>query len=385
MKKPRRNHSAQFKARIAMEALRGIKTVAEIAAENNVHPTMVTRWKTELTEGAADLFERKNAPDLEKRGLEKNCERLERKVGQLVIEKEWMEKKCRVGDRSVRKALVDPSDAQRSLRRQCALLGVNRNRLTPPEPRATITDLRIMRMLDELHLRFPTFGTRGLRRLLKREQGLNVGRKRLRRLMRLAHISALRPRPRTSAPGKGHRIYPYLLRGVDVTRPNQVWCADITYIPMPRGYCYLVAVMDWYSRKVLGWELSTTMDTAFCLRAFRSAVATAGRAPEIMNTDQGSQFTSTDWIREMKQHEGLKISMDGTGRWVDNVFIERLWWSLKYEDVYLKSYETPRETGRGVGAWLERYNTERPHSSIGDRTPDEAYFGIEAESKWRAA
>jgi putative transposase len=289
-----------------------------------------------------------------------------------------------VGDRSVRKALVEPSDSQLSVRRQSALLGVNRNRLTPPEPKASITDLQIMRMLDELHLRFPAFGTRGLKRLLKREEGLNVGRNRIRRLMRLARISAVCPRPRTSAPGKGHRIYPYLLRKMDILRPNQVWCADITYIPMAKGYCYLVAVMDWYSRKVLGWELSTTMDSAFCLRAFRAAVAVAGRAPEIMNTDQGAQFTSTDWIEEMKKHEGLKISMDGKGRWVDNVFIERLWWSLKYEDVYLKSYETPRDVGRGVGVWIGTYNTERPHSSIEDRTPDEAYFGSE-EPKWKAA
>jgi putative transposase len=269
--------------------------------------------------------------------------------------------------------MVDPSCPQLSLRRQCTLLGVNRNRLAPAGPKATPTDLEIMRLLDELHLRFPVFGTRGLIRLLKREHGLSVGRKRVRRLMRLARIAAVYPRARTSSPGKGHRIYPYLLRGLAITAPDQVWCADITYIPMPRGYCYLVAVMDWYSRKVLGWAVSTTLDTDFCLRAFRMALALAGRPPQIMNTDQGAQFTSAAWIKEMREHEGLKISMDGKGRWVDNVFIERLWWSLKYEDVYLRSYQTPREVEVGVSAWIGTYNAQRPHSALEGATPDEAY------------
>ena len=274
----------------------------------------------------------------------------------------------------MRKALIDPSDPQLSVRRQCALLGVNRNRLNPPAAKANPSDLQIMRWLDELHLRFPAFGTRGLRRLLKQNHNCSTGRGRIRRLMKLARIAAVYPRPRTSSPGKGHRIYPYLLRGLAITRPNQVWCADITYIPMPAGYCYLVAVMDWYSRKVLAWAVSSTMDTEFCVRAFREAVRVAGCAPGIMNTDQGSQFTSGDWIGEMKAHEHLKISMDGKGRWVDNVFIERLWWSLKYEDVYLRSYDTPRAVEAGVSKWFRTYNAERPHSSLkDDATPDKAY------------
>lgn len=276
----------------------------------------------------------------------------------------------------MRKALIDPSDLQLSVRRQCALLGVNRNRLNPPASKATPTDLQIMRWLDELHLRFPTFGTRGLRRLLKQDYDCSIDRKRIRRLMKLARIAAVYPRQRTSAPGKGHRIYPYLLRELAITRPNQVWCVDITYIPMPAGYCYLVAIMDWYSRKVLAWAVSSTMDTEFCVRAFRQAVTVAGCTPEIMNSDQGSQFTSDAWITEMKTHEHLKISMDGKGRWVDNVFIERLWWSLKYEDVYLRSYETPRAVEIGVSRWFHAYNADRPHSSLkDDATPNAVYFG----------
>lgn len=269
--------------------------------------------------------------------------------------------------------MVDASEPQLSVRLQCKLLGVNRNRLSAPLPKRDAEDLELMRLLDELHMQEPTFGTRGLRRMLKRMHGKKVGRQRIRRLMKVMGLSAIYQAPRTSQPGKGHKIYPYLLKNMAVTRPNQVWCADITYIPMPRGFCYVVAVMDWYSRTVLGWAVSTTLDTEFCLEAFRQAVATAGRPPDIVNTDQGSQFTSADWIAEMKSHEGLKISMDGKGRWIDNVFIERLWRSLKYEDVYLRCYQTPREVEVGIGKWISRYNHDRPHSSLNDWTPYEVY------------
>ena len=278
----------------------------------------------------------------------------------------------------MRKALVTSSDPQLSIRRQCELLGVNRNRLKAPAAKVTATDLQIMRWLDELHLRQPTFGTRGLGRLVKRHHGCRIGRHRIRRLMGVLRIAAVCPRSRTSHPGKGHRIYPYLLRGMAINRPNQVWSADITYIPMPKGYCYLVAVMDWYSRKVLSWAVSTTLDTAFCLEAFEKALAVAGRPPEIFNTDQGCQFTSEAWVQEVKRH-GIQISMDGKGRWVDNVVIERLWWSLKYEDVYLRSYETPRAVERGAGEWFRQYNGQRPHSALKDATPDEVYFALPGE------
>ena len=234
-----------------------------------------------------------------------------------------------------------------------------------------------MRRMDELHLEEPTFGSRGLRRLLKKRHGFRVGLARVTRLMRVMGLKAIYPKPRTSRPGKGHKIYPYLLRGLNVTRPNQVWCADITYIPMPRGYCYVEAVMDWYSRMVLGWQVSTTMDTDCCLRAFRMVVTRACCVPEIMNTDHGSQFTSLAWTEEMQSHDGLRISMDGKGRWLDNVFIERLWWSMKWEDVYLRSYQTPRAVAQGLETWFIKFNDRRRHFSLADRTPLEAYIGIE--------
>ena len=272
--------------------------------------------------------------------------------------------------------MVDQQHSSLSIRRQCELLSVNRNRLTPTSVKATPDDVALMRLLDELHLNEPTAGTRGMRRRLRRRFGVQTGRDRIRRLMRLMGIRAMYPKPRTSTPGKGHTIYPYLLRHLDVIRPNQVWCADISYIPLPRGFCYVVAIMDWYSRRVLAWEVSSTMDTAFCVSAWNKAVAHAGCLPSIMNTDQGSQFTSNVWIDAVKSDK-TRISMDGRGRWIDNVFIERLWWSMKYEDVYLKSYASPREVAQGLNQWFEKYNTIRPHSSLNDYTPNEMYTGAE--------
>ena len=273
----------------------------------------------------------------------------------------------------MRKQMVEREHPQLSVRQQCILLEVNRNRLEPPPDKTTPEDLRIMRLVDELHLKEPCYGARRMSQILGRDHALPADRKRVARLMRLMGVEACWPKPRTSVPGRGHPVFPYLLRDLVIDRPNQVWCADITYIPMAHGYCYLMAVMDWYSRKVLGWAISTTMDVNLCLEAFRMAVRTAGCYPEIMNTDQGSQFTSLEWIAELQAHEGLRISMDGKGRWVDNVFIERLWWSLKYEDIYLKAYETPRGLERGVAAWLERYNHYRPHSSLEGKTPAACY------------
>lgn len=273
----------------------------------------------------------------------------------------------------MRKTMVETQGSQLSVRAQCELLDVNRNRLAPPPPKVSEEDLRIMRVIDELHLKHPAYGARRLSVVLQRDHGFQADRKRTARLMKIMGVVPRWPQPRTSQPGAGHKTYPYLLREVKVTAPDQAWCADITYIPMARGCCYACVVMDWHSRKALGWAVSTTMDTGLCLEAFAMALRTAGRAPDIMNTDQGSQFTGERWIQEMLSHSGLRISMDGKGRWVDNVFIERLWWSLKYEDIYLKAYETPRAVERGVSAFLRDYNSYRPHQTLGDRTPDAVY------------
>lgn len=237
-------------------------------------------------------------------------------------------------------------------------------------------DQRLMELLDRLHMTDPSAGTRRLRWYLHRQTGINIGRKRVRRLMRLMGLEAIYPRKRTTIPGGPAGIQPYRLKGLDINRPNQVWSADITYIPLRRGYMYLFAIMDWFSRKIIAWELSTTLDTEFCLRCFKRALKTSGK-PEITNTDQGCQFTSEKWLKYLQDAE-VAISMDGKGRWLDNVVIERFWRSIKYEDIYLKSYENPRELAKGIGAYVLRYNHDRPHHALSGETPEETYSKPEA-------
>lgn len=270
-----------------------------------------------------------------------------------------------------RRALLDRNHGQLSIRRQCALLSVARSAVYRPPPPANDSpreggDLTLTRRIDELFTAWPFFGSRRMTTVL-RSEGHAINRKRVQRLMRKMGIVALGPKPRTTTPAPGHKIYPYLLRGLAVERPNQVWAADITYIPIGRGFLYLVAVMDWASRAVLSWRLSNTMDASFCVAALEEALARFGK-PEIFNTDQGSQFTSAAFTGTLAA-AGIKISMDGRGRWMDNVFIERLWRSLKHEDVYLKGYADGREARAGIGAWIAFYNTRRPHQALSNRTP----------------
>ena len=228
-----------------------------------------------------------------------------------------------------------------------------------------------MRRIDELHLNYPFAGSRMLRGLLW-QQGLEVGRRHIKTLMRKMGIEAIYRKPNTSKPAPGHRIYPYLLGNMAVTRPNQVWAMDITYIPMARGFIYLAAVVDWCTRRVISWRLSITMETNFCIEAVEEALS-KNEKPEIFNTDQGSQFTSEAFTGLLKKH-GIKISMDGKGRWRDNVFVERVWKSIKYEEVYLHAYETVQEARTSIGKYLEFYNSVRPHSSLDGCTPDQVYF-----------
>ncbi len=231
-------------------------------------------------------------------------------------------------------------------------------------------NLRFMEHIDKQFLETPWYGSRQMARYMKR-QGHKCGRHRIRRLMRLMRLVPIYQEPNTSKKHPQHKVYPYLLRKLPITRPNQVWCVDITYIPMRRGFLYLVAIMDWYSRKVLSWRLSNSMEAGFCVEALKEAIAKYGK-PGIMNSDQGSQFTSFEWTQALKDAD-VKISMDGKGRWIDNRMIERLWRSLKYECVYLNAFETGSEMRAGISKWLTYYNSERPHSTHGILTPDEAY------------
>lgn len=266
--------------------------------------------------------------------------------------------------------LVEPGHPEISLRRQCELLGVSRASLYYQPAGESEENLRLMRLIDEEYTRRPFYGSRRMVVWL-REQGYAVNRKRVARLMEVMGIEAVYPKPKLSRPGEGHKIYPYLLEGVEVTRVNQVWSTDITYIRMAEGFVYLVAVMDWFSRFVLSWALSLTMEVGFCLEALKRALE-RGR-PEIFNSDQGSQFTTDQFSGELEAR-GIAVSMDGRGRCLDNIFIERLWRSLKYEEVYLKDYRLVPEARAGIGAWFRFYNHERPHQSLGYRTPAGLYL-----------
>ena len=267
--------------------------------------------------------------------------------------------------------LVSP-DPKVSVRHQCELLGFCRSSYYYQCQPETAENLSLMRRLDELHLEHPVYGSRKLTVLL-RQEGLGVNRKRVVRLLRLMGIEAIYAKPRTSLPEPGHQIYPYLLRDLEVTGPDQVWCSDITYVPMATGFMYLVAVMDWWSRYVLGWRLSNTLEAAFCVDAWEAALRAGRQAPLISNTDQGSQFTAPMFI-DAVESAGVDVSMDGRGRWIDNRFIERLWRSAKYEDIYLQDYGDGLAAGRGLGRWFDGYNQARPHQALGYATPAEVYF-----------
>jgi putative transposase len=272
--------------------------------------------------------------------------------------------------RTERKAMIVRDHPELSLSRQCQILAISRSSFYYAPLGESPENLALMRRIDELFLRYPFYGSRQMVRQLRRD-GVRAGRHRVRRLMRLMGLEAIYQAPRTSTPQPDHRVYPYLLRDVVVSRPDQVWCADISYIPVQRGFLYLVAIMDWATRHVLAWRLSNTMDAGFCVEALEDAMARYGR-PEIFNTDQGSQFTSLDFTGVLKD-AGVAISMDGRGRCLDNVFIERLWRSLKYEAVYLHELADGFAAERVIRDWIDFYNGSRPHSALGGCTPAEAY------------
>ena len=271
--------------------------------------------------------------------------------------------------------MIDRRRPSLSVVRQCKLLDISRSGLYYQPVGVSDEDLNLMKLIDHQYMATPFYGARKLAAWLKSECH-NVNRKRVRRLMQLMGLKVIYRRPRTSKPAPGNKIYPYLLNGMEITRPNQVWCADITYIPMARGFLYLVVIMDWYSRYVLSWRLSNTLDADFCVEALKEALRKG--QPDIFNTDQGAQFTSEAFTGVLESH-GIKISMDGRGSYNDNLFIERLWRSVKYEEVYLKAYQDGRDARIGLGNYFRFYNTERPHQALGYRTPAEVFIPSVAE------
>jgi len=274
-----------------------------------------------------------------------------------------------------KKASIEESHPALSVSRQCELIALPRSsyyRTDSRHQQESDANLQLMELIEEEYTRHPFYGTRKMRDVLRRK-GFKVNRKRVQRLMRIMGIQSVAPKPFTSIPRKGHKVYPYLLGGIDINLPDQVWCSDITYLRMPGGFVYLTAVMDWHSRYVLSWELSVTMDDDFCVSAVNSAIRKHG-TPKIFNTDQGSQYTGEAFTNVLKNND-IRISMDGKGRFMDNIFIERLWRSLKYEEIYLKEYSTLKELSQELKTYFEFYNFERPHQSLDKRTPAEVYWG----------
>ncbi|RAK25966.1 putative transposase [Falsochrobactrum ovis] len=366
--KTRRRFTAEFKAKVALEAIRGERTISEPFHETPASPepdhAVETASRREPGQGARRQgFRCAGRPGSRGDEAARQDRSARRRAG-------FFGQGLRSLSLDRRRMMIDPDHERLSIRRQCELVSISRASFYRQPAGESPENLELMRIIDEAFMEMPWYGSRQMARHLRR-QGWCVGRKRVRRLMRKIGLSPIYQAPKTSEPHPQHRIYPYLLRHLAIERPNQVWCADVTYIPMRRGFLYLVAIMDWFSRKVLSWRLSNTMEADFCVAALEEAIARHGR-PDIFNTDQGSQFTSFAFTTTLKD-AGIRISMDGRGRWMDNVFIERLWRSLKYECVFLNAFETGSEARAGIGSWIDYYNRRRPHSTFGGRTPDEVY------------
>ena len=363
----RKKHSAEFKAKVALEAAKGLKTINEIASESEVHPTQVTLWKKQLLEEIPTLFASNRGQ--KQKTQEDLTATLYQQIGQLKVELDWVKKNL-VLSVAEKKELVEPNHRSIPISRQCELLGLTRASFYYAAKPETEQNLRLMRMLDRQFTATPFYGVRRMTAWLA-TQGEAVNHKRVRRLMQNMGLEAIYPKPNLSKAKDNVRKYPYLLKEEEIRVPNQVWSTDITYIPLPQGYIYLIAVIDWYSRYVLSWELSNTMDITFCLSALDKALTQ--NTPKIFNTDQGSQFTSVAFTRRLEE-KGITISQDGRGRALDNIFVERLWRSVKYEEVYPKAYTSVKEATQELEKYFHFYNHERLHQSLDYQTPATVHF-----------
>ena len=368
MKKPRNHYSASFKFQVALAAARGDQTINELASARGVHPNQVSQWKRRLLEEGATVFDR--GTERWQRAQEAREADLYEQIGRLKMELEWLKKKLPASV-EVRRTMIEHSHPQISVQRQCELVGLHCSTLYYSPATETQLNLELMRRIDEQYTKTPFYGWPRMTAQLRRA-GYAVNPKRVRRLMQLLGLQAIYPKPRTSQKGAEVAIYPYLLQGLEIVRPNQVWSADITYVPMVSGFMYLVAILDWFSRYVLAWQLSNTLEGYFCVQTLQQALR--GGPPEIFNTDQGVQFTAGSFTSALEA-AGVRISMDGRGRVFDNIFVERLWRTVKYEDLYVHDYVSVPALQAGLQRYFTFYNEERLHQSLDYRTPAEVHLG----------
>ena len=367
MASPRKHHSAEIKAKVALEAIKGVKTTNEIASEYGVHPTQISQWKKQVLDELPEIFTSKRGE--RNKSEEELTATLYQEIGQLKMQLDWL-KKNQVGSLEQKRRLIEPDHADLSIATQCQLLNLARSSYSYHPVGETEDNLHLMRLLDEQYTRTPFYGIRKMTAWLQ-TQGYAVNHKRVARLMRTMGLETIYSKPRMTMPGDNERIYPYLLRNLTIDRPNYVWSTDITYIRTAKGFVYLIAVLDWFSRYVLSWELSVTLDVTFCLEALEQALRLGH--PEIFNTDQGVQFTSAEFTQRLEA-EQIRISHDGRGRALDNIFVERLWRSVKYEEVYLKEYDTVPTARRNLQQYFAFYNNERLHQALDYRTPTAVHY-----------
>jgi len=372
----RRTHSPEFKARVAMEAISRRKTLQEIAADHSIHPIQVSQWKKQLLEGSSELFTRGKKTQSNEEGQAKEAE-LFQQIGKLQMQLEWLKKNLSCSDAHERRKLVDPNHGQLTINRQCQLLGLARSTHYYKPVAVRDSPLAIMARIDVIYLEDPSSGSPRIVHYLARE-GIPISRDRVRNLMRCMGLRAIYQKPRTTIPGSPSERFPCLVDLDKVTSIDQVWATDITYIPMRKGFLYLVAIMDLFSRNVLSWKLSNSLDTQFCMNALEMALASS-RGPEIFHSDQGCQFTSADYVAKL-QAEDIKISWSGRKRCYDNILVKRLWRTLKYEEVYLRAYSDDWEAESSLARFLRRFGHVRHHSSLGGKTHHEVYSCIENRS-----
>jgi len=385
MSKKRKVYSAEFKSKLVLEILEGELTLNEIASKYEILPNNLKNWKKQFLENMSLAFDKSAVVKEYKEEiaiLQKDSDALAKKVGTLTIERDWLEGKLVSLDLSTKKEMIDNQADNKtvSLNRQLELLSISKTAYyyEPVVPFSKDEEISLLNTIDSIYTKYPFYGHRRVHKLLLR-LGFNIGRKMVKKAIKFMGIKALYPKPRTTISNKEHKKYPYLLREfkneknqVIIEKPNQVWSTDITYIKLDKGFAYLAAVIDWNTKKILSWKLSNSMDVSLTTGVLKEALSLYPK-PEIFNTDQGSQYTAKEHV-DILVEKGISISMDGKGRSIDNIVIERFWRSLKYEDVYLQNYNTLKEARTGIGKYIELYNKERLHSALDYDTPDEVYF-----------